>query len=140
MRIAIPVWNGRVSPVFDAAHEVAIFDVDRDRGTVSASSRHRLAPERPAETLSALGVDLLICSAVSPSLEALVWVNGIEVIADVCGPPPAIAASFAEGDSELDGYRSPGSAGGRRRATGRPTDPPSSGTRHAATENRREKS
>jgi predicted Fe-Mo cluster-binding NifX family protein len=109
MRIAIPIWNGHVSPVFDVAHEVAVFDIDRDRRAASAGTTHPLPTGRPAAGLEALGIDLLICSAISPALEAVLWVSGIEVIADVCGSPPGIATSFARGDTSLDDFRTPGS-------------------------------
>ncbi len=116
MRIAIPIWNGHVSPVFDVAHEVAVFDIDRDRGVASFGTTHPLPSGRPAAGLEALGIDLLICSAISPALEAVLWVSGVEVIADVCGSPPGIAASFARGDSSLDDFRAPGSVRPRHSA------------------------
>jgi predicted Fe-Mo cluster-binding NifX family protein len=125
MRIAIPTWNGHVSPVFDVAHEVAVFDIDRDRGTASAGTVHPLPAGRHSAGLEALGIDLVICSAISPALEAVLWVAGVEVVADICGSPTGIATSFARGDAALDDFRCPGSANRRRPAA----DPsPSSGS------------
>lgn len=109
MKIAIPVWNGRVSPVFDVARTIRVVDVDVDRGAVVADSTHALEPGRPVSALAALGVDVLVCSAVSPPIEAAVWVAGVEVISDICGSPDEILEALAAGDTELSRFRSPGS-------------------------------
>jgi len=109
MKIAIPVWNGRVSPVFDVARTIRVVDVDVDRGAVVADSTHALEPGRPVSALAALGVDVLVCSAVSPTIEAAVWVSGVEVISDICGPPDEIVEALAAGDADLCRFRSPGS-------------------------------
>lgn len=117
MNIAIPVWSGRVSPVFDVAKTVRVADLDCQRGELGADSTHVLNPARPASTLSELGVNVLICSAISSPLEAKLWALGIEVISDICGSPDAIIAALAAGDAELDRFRSPGSRGKARHST-----------------------
>ena len=109
MKIAIPVWNGRVSPVFDVAKAIRVVDVDVGRGCVSDGSTHTVAARRPVSTLTALGVDVLVCSAVSPPIEAAVLVSGIDVISDICGSPDEILQALASGDTELNRFRSPGS-------------------------------
>ena len=109
MKIAIPVWNGRVSPVFDVAGTIRVVDVDVDHGVVVADSTHALEPGRPVSALAALGVDVLVCSAVSPTIEAAVWVSGVEVISDICGSPDEIVDALAAGDTELCRFHSPGS-------------------------------
>jgi predicted Fe-Mo cluster-binding NifX family protein len=109
VKIAIPVWNGRVSPVFDVAKAIRVVDVDVGRGCVSDGSIHPVELGRPVSTLTALSVDVLVCSAVSPPIEAAVWVSGIEVISDICGSPDDILKALASGDTELSRFRSPGS-------------------------------
>ena len=108
MRIAIPVWNDHVSPIFDVAGRVRIYDVE------GRSVRHSSVADMPAGhhagALREHGVDLLICAAVSSQLESLIWVSGIEVVSDVCGPADAIARAFAAGDTALSRYRSPGAS------------------------------
>lgn len=121
MKIAIPVWNGRVSPVFDVARAIRVVDVDVGRGCVSEGSTHAVAARRPVSTLSALGVDALVCSAISPPIEAAVWVSGVEVISDICGSPDEILEALAAGDTELSRFRSPGSR--RQRGLGKGKTP-----------------
>ncbi len=62
---------------------------------------HALNPARPASTLSDLGVDVLVCSAISSPLEAALYGLGVEVISDICGSPEEIIQALAAGDAEL---------------------------------------
>jgi len=110
MRVAIPAWNGRVSPVFDVAREVRIIDVDAERGGLEMRSARRLPPGRAGTTVADLGVDMLVCSAISPALEAVLWTAGVEVVVDVCGELEEIVSAIARGDTELASFRSPGSS------------------------------
>lgn len=109
MKIAIPVWNDRVSPIFDVARRIRVVDLDADQDLVVADSTYLLERGRPTSTLDALGVDLLVCSAISPALKAAVWVTGAEVISDICGSPDEIVQALAAGDADLSRFRSPGS-------------------------------
>jgi predicted Fe-Mo cluster-binding NifX family protein len=117
MRVAIPVWNGRVSPVFDVAKEIRVAQIDLQRGEVLGYTTHALNSTRRASILADHGVSVLVCSAVSPPLEATLWVLGVEVISDVCGSPDEIFEALAAGDRELDRFRTPGC---RRQPTRKP--------------------
>ena len=119
MKIAIPVWNDRVSPIFDVARTIRVVDLDTDQDLVVADSTYSLERGRPTSTLDALGVDLLVCSAISPAVESAVWVLGVEVISDICGSPNEIVQALAAGDVELSRFRSPGSRRKPRRSTAR---------------------
>jgi len=109
MIIAIPVWNSRVSPVFDVAKTVRIADLDDQSGELVADGTHVLSRTRPAAALSEIGVDVLVCSAISAPLEAALFGLEIEVISDICGSPDEIISAIAAGDTELVRFRSPGS-------------------------------
>jgi predicted Fe-Mo cluster-binding NifX family protein len=106
MRIAIPVWNERVSPVFDVSRAVRIVDITE--GSVTHETHHPLEREVRASTLFKLGVDLVICAAISTPLETTLKLSGIEVIPDTCGTVAEIVEAFASGDEELKRFRSPG--------------------------------
>lgn len=108
MRIAIPVWNDHVSPIFDVARQIRIFDVEE--GSVRRTAVADVPAGHQAGALREHAVDLLICAAVSSQLESLIWVSGIDVVSDVCGPADAIARVFAAGDTALSRYRSPGNS------------------------------
>jgi predicted Fe-Mo cluster-binding NifX family protein len=117
MRIAIPVWNDRVSPVFDVARSIRVVDV-ADGAVVDVHNRE-LETNRRVQTLVKLGVDILICAAISTPLESTVWVSGVEVIPDTCGSVEEIIEAISSGDRVLTRFRSPGNT--RRHRTSRET-------------------
>jgi predicted Fe-Mo cluster-binding NifX family protein len=134
MRIAIPIWNSRVSPVFDTARTVLLCEVaDGQPGERSTRSLPAGAPQR-AEFLTRAGVDVLVCGAISRPLADLVTDGGIRLIPFVAGEVEEVLQAFSRnrlpdsaflmpGCRRRHGYRH-GRAGRRRaRRAGRTTSP-----------------
>jgi len=105
MRVALPIWNGRVSPVFDVAEHFSVFDVQD--GVIKDRSTHNVEKEGRVVTLWKLGVDVVICGAVSRQLEAALWVAGIDVISEICGPVDMVIRTFLRGALSEGTYFSP---------------------------------
>lgn len=98
MRIAIPVWNDCVSSVFDFAHKLLLIEIQNSFET--KRSEISLNPElisQRATRLKTLGVDVLICGAISRSLASLVAASGIEVLPYVLGPADEILKAYLTG-------------------------------------------
>ncbi len=116
MRIAIPEWQGRVSPVFDVARTLLVVDVEdgrelrREQVSLSAPDALGRVPE-----LTRLGVHTLVCGAISAVLEARLAALGVGVIAFVCGTVEDILAGFLNGELATAGFLMPGCRGQRRR-------------------------
>jgi predicted Fe-Mo cluster-binding NifX family protein len=106
MRVALPAWNGRISPVFDVANRIRLVEIDN--GIVTRQSEHKLMSGGRVEELSELSVDVLICAAISWPVEAMLWVAGIEVISDVCGPADEIVEAYRTDERNLTKFHSPG--------------------------------
>ncbi|HDR15604.1 MAG TPA: hypothetical protein ENN79_09035 [Desulfobacteraceae bacterium] len=96
MRIAIPVWNEKVSPVFDTAARVLVLQYEGSReisrtetfldGQDLYSRCHRL---------KSLGVDILICGAISKCYYMMLCKSAdIKVIPWVSGPVEDILKAF----------------------------------------------
>ncbi len=117
MRIAIPVWNGRVSPVFDVAKKIRVVDIDAENGSLVATATRTLEAGGTSAELTELGVNLLICSAISVPVESKLWVSGVEVISGICGPADDIVTEFIAGDTTLARFNAPGNARGHRPAS-----------------------
>jgi len=86
MRTAIPVYNGRVSPVFDTARHILIVDVEA--GEEIARAEHDaagLSPWQRAKLLSEHGVSHLICGAISMPMMNMLTAHGITVVNNVAG-------------------------------------------------------
>jgi predicted Fe-Mo cluster-binding NifX family protein len=117
MRVALPVWNGRVSPVFDVAGRVRVFTVSG--GLITGTSEHRLDDRGSVETLSWLGIDVLICSAISRPVEEELTEAGIEVLPEVSGPVEELIEAYLGGTLSEQRFLTPAGARGRAGSTGR---------------------
>jgi predicted Fe-Mo cluster-binding NifX family protein len=115
MRVALPVWKARISPVFDVATQVRVIEVED--GAATSQRDLRLAYPGRVARLEELGIDVLICAAISRPLEAAIWVAGIEVVSEICGPVEAVIEAFLDGSLEKGGYFTPGRASHRRLST-----------------------
>ena len=86
MRIAIAVWESRISPVFDAAEHLLILDVENGREVNRIEkSILGLSTQKRVDRLVELDVDMLLCGAISRQLADMVAASGIRVIPWVTG-------------------------------------------------------
>lgn len=118
MRIAVPDWQGRVSPVFDVAGQVLLVDLDEEGGgDPLRESLASAAPQERVRRLAELGVEVVVCGAISWPLEALLVASGIRVIRLVCGGVQEVVQAFREGRLEDGQFAMPGCC--RKREQGR---------------------
>ncbi len=119
MKVAIPHWRGRVSPVFDVAGKVVVVEVDggaeRERREVQIDVDD---PAARAAKLAETGADVLVCGAISRPLELALAAAGIEVIAQTCGEVETVLSAFIGGRLGGDTFLMPGCPGRRRRFQG----------------------
>jgi predicted Fe-Mo cluster-binding NifX family protein len=115
MRVAIPLWQGRVSPVFDEANRILLIDVtenqEQHRQEESLMSRN---PFERAQLLPRLGVDLLICGMISQTQQSALASAGIRIIPHICGRMEEVIGAFLDGRIESGGLRMPGCSGDKR--------------------------
>jgi len=95
MKIAMPIWQGRISPVMDAAARLLVIEYDGDREVNRAeeSLDEEFLPRR-AKHLVDLGIDVLICGGISQPLFSLVAAQGITVIPWVTGQTEQILVAY----------------------------------------------
>ena len=121
MKVAIATWAGRISPVFDAARHLLVVEIE---GGAEIGRREIVLGETPApglaKRLADLGVDVLICGAISWPLEAMVAATGVRVVPQMCGPTEGVLGAFVTGPWPQRAFRMPG-CGGRRRRRSRGT-------------------
>ncbi len=98
MRIAIPHWQGRIAPVFDAARQLLLVDVEAGRiARREEKSLAEIAPADRAAELADSGVDLLICGAISAPLQLRIQGAGMRVAAFLCGTVDEVLAACLNG-------------------------------------------
>ena len=116
MKLAIPIWNDRVSSAFDFAHRLLLVDIERGRETsrseVPFSSESD--PEK-VNSLKSLGVEVLICGAISRSLASQVRSSGIKILPYVVGQVDEVLKAYLAGRLIHPKFALPGSWPGARR-------------------------
>jgi len=116
MKVALPVWQGRVSSVFDFAHELLVieFEKGREKGRQEIVLVEQSGPDRAA-TLKQLGVGVLICGAISRPLAEMINGLGIQVLPFVSGSTEQIVNAYKTGQLSQPQYTLPGFWHGARR-------------------------
>jgi len=119
MRIAIPTWENRVSPVFDTARHLLIVDV-RDNAEVARKQQVlRPMPQRERiELLNRLGINYLICGAITRQLCDGLQNSGVRIIPYVCGDVETILKNFLSGQNIESKFAMPGRKRQRYRGGG----------------------
>jgi predicted Fe-Mo cluster-binding NifX family protein len=115
MRLAMPVWNGRVSPVFDTAAQVLVVEVEQacERSRREEALTDSL-PTWRVRRLVDLGVEVLICGAVSRPLAALLGGAGIRIVPWTAGPIEDVLRAYLGGELPHPRWLMPGCACGPR--------------------------
>jgi len=120
MKIAIPVWNGFVSNVFDFAHRLLLVDIENakmvNRSEVDLKTES--LPQR-AGRLKDLGVNVLVCGAISKALANMVMASGIQVLPYVTGKVDNVLQAYLTGQLVQPQFTMPGFWGGARKGFGR---------------------
>jgi len=116
MKIAIPVWNGLVSSVFDFAHQLLVVDVEgrTERGRSEISLGQESMPQRIAKLVDS-SVDVLICGAISRPLASMLMASNIEVIPFVSGPVDEVLNAYFDGRLSEPRFLQPGCWPGARK-------------------------
>lgn len=121
MKVAIPQWQDRVSPVFDVAANLLLIDVvdNREIGRQEIALTPTTDPGRRAQQVANLQANTLICGAVSWPLEVALKAVGVRVISQICGQINEVIESFLAGNLGNDAFRMPGCCRRRRFRGGR---------------------
>ena len=116
MKIAIPIWNGLVSSVFDFAHQLLVVDVEgrTERSRSEISLGQESMPQRIAKLVDS-SVDVLICGAISRPLASMLMASNIEVIPFVSGPVDEVLNAYFDGRLAEPRFLQPGCWPGARK-------------------------
>lgn len=109
VRIGIPVWGKRVSPVLDASGELLVVEFsDKGRTDIGAVPLGGWGMMRRARLIGELGLDVLICGAISGRLAGLLGRTGVRVMAWVSGDVDEVLQAFSRGELASDRFAMPG--------------------------------
>ena len=120
MKIAIPIYNDSVSNVFDFARRLLVVEIENskevNRSEVALESQS--LPQRAGQ-LKSLGIDVLVCGAVSRLLANMVIQSGIEVLPFVTGNIENVLGAYMAGQLIRPEFSMPGCWPGARKGFGR---------------------
>jgi predicted Fe-Mo cluster-binding NifX family protein len=114
MRTAFSIWNQRIAPVFDTAHEIHL--ADYAPGRVEVVSTYKLADTDLAQKINWLlqqGVSTLVCGAVSRVHQEKLVVAGIKVVPFVAGDIGQVMHAYFDGTLKHAVFKMPGCCGQR---------------------------
>lgn len=127
MKVALAIWNGRISPVFDVARQVLVVDIKS--GKIARRQEEGLPggdPFRQATRISEIAPDVLICGAVSnPMAWTLTAACSVQLIPFVSGSVDDVLAAWLSGTLPHPDLSMPGCRGRMRRCRSHGTMRPS---------------
>lgn len=98
MRIAIPIWGDKVSPVLDAAGRLLIVDIE-DQTETSRFEIHLHGQDlsKRCFRIRNMDVDLLICGAVSQPFLKMLMASNIDIIPEIAGQTEDVLNAYLKG-------------------------------------------
>ena len=109
MKIAIPVWEDKVSPVLDTASRLLIVELEDQK---EASRFETYLDEqnlsRRCIRICRLGVDTLICGAISRGFSKILEGSGIHIVPGISGHPEDVLNAYLRGDLFSSKFFMPG--------------------------------
>jgi predicted Fe-Mo cluster-binding NifX family protein len=118
-RVAVPVHNGRISPVFDVARKFIVAEMGNDGiGSSETVSIDAVYPTRRAAALKELGVSAVLCGAISRHMAVVLSSSDLEVIPFLSGTVDEVLNAYAGGNIDSGRFSMPGCRRRRRRFGG----------------------
>jgi hypothetical protein len=102
-RAAIPVFRGRVAPVLDTCTRLLVLEA----GSRELPVRCTCLTDR-VEKLLDLGIQVVICGAVSTQLAAMLADSKISLICGIAGEVGEVTKAYRQGQLHLACYHLPG--------------------------------
>lgn len=114
MKVALTIWNNRISPVFDVAQHALLLEAEQS--VILNQKVFDLPVDSPINKLTFLisqNVDLLICGAISRSLQLAIEEHGIKVYPFCSGEVSELIECWQKDQLDLVSFAMPGC--GKRR-------------------------
>lgn len=123
MKVALTVWNGRISPVFDVCRNVLVLEIDK--GSIiskACESIETVVPIQKVERLAKFGVDTVICGAITEPLRLELISCGLNIIGFVAGEVEEVLHAFLAGKLPDQALSMPGCRISRKEKLAAPED------------------
>jgi len=109
VKVALTVWESRISPVFDCAQMLLVADIENQTVTGRCYKPFLSTfPSLRAAELFDLGIDVLICGAISQVFANIIEANGIRIFPFVTGDPNQVLDAYLRGTLHRTDFQMPG--------------------------------
>jgi predicted Fe-Mo cluster-binding NifX family protein len=109
MRIAVPIWEDKVSPVLDTASTLLILEtLDQNKVNRTEAFLSEQEISKRCFRIQKLNIDILICGAVSKPVFERLSAAGINIIAGISGAVEEIVDAYFGGTLSQSKYLMPG--------------------------------
>jgi predicted Fe-Mo cluster-binding NifX family protein len=97
MKLAVPYWEGKVSPVLDTSTRLLVLDFEREK---EVSRNELLLSEsdlgRRCSRITQSGVEILICGAISRPLYRMLEAAHVDVIPWISGQVEEVVSAYLD--------------------------------------------
>ena len=109
MRIALPIWNDKVSPVLDTASSLLIVETDNlDEISRFKTNFKEQDISKRCLHIQDLKVNIVICGAISRPFSMLLLSSDIKIISGISGPAEDVLDAYLHGSLLNSKYLMPG--------------------------------
>ena len=116
MKAALTTWKNRVAPVFDVAGQLRVIEAMQGRVVRQKSvALPAGALANKVVYLKRLGIDTLICGALSRPARELLYAGGLDVLAFVAGDVDEVVRAWLDGRLGQADFSMPGCRQARQR-------------------------
>jgi predicted Fe-Mo cluster-binding NifX family protein len=120
MRVLIPISRGRISPLLDVARCFLLVNVQGDKEIERREVNiGEMGCVLRSKRIAQLDANVLICGAVSRSLDEALASEAVEVIPNTCGPVEEVLEAFRLGQLTDRAFLMPGCSRQRHQVRGR---------------------
>jgi predicted Fe-Mo cluster-binding NifX family protein len=116
MKIALTVWEDRISPVFDVANKLLLADIKQ--GRMAKTSLMEIDPgslPQLMDIFKRMEISVLICGAISEIPANIISDGGIKLIPFIAGKTDHILNAYINGKPIMPAFAMPGIKRHRRR-------------------------
>jgi len=109
LKVAFACLDERIAPVFDTALQVRVLETES--GRIITEKREMLPHDLPLQKtirLNELGIQAIVCGAISSPLNAMIAASGIQVIPFVAGDLRAVIQAWLKGGLNGKAFAMPG--------------------------------
>ncbi len=96
MKVALTIWGNRISPVFDSARKLLIVEVENNKVANKQYELFNSEIDSDLTQFSNLGINVLICGAISRRFSNIIETSKIKLIPFITGHADVVLKSYVK--------------------------------------------